>query len=84
MCQALLISGPSVQVAENYIRAVMVPWRSSTPRKRSGLAPAAFVDPCLPSRAEKAPVADGWVHEIKHDGFRLQIHARKEGSGSTP
>ena len=31
----------------------------------------------LPTRADKAPVADGWVHEIKHDGFRLQIHARK-------
>ena len=27
-------------------------------------------------RAERAPAADGWVHEIKHDGFRLQIHAR--------
>ena len=53
----------------------MVPWRNSV-RKRSALAPAAFIDPCLPSRAERAPVADGWVHEIKHDGFRLQIHAR--------
>jgi len=52
----------------------MVPWRNSV-RKRSTLAPAAFIDPCLPSRAERAPVADGWVHEIKHDGFRLQIHA---------
>ena len=54
----------------------MVPWRNSVPRKRSALAPAAFIDPCLPSRAERAPAADGWVHEIKHDGFRLQIHAR--------
>ena len=32
--------------------------------------------PCLPSRAVKAPSADGWIHEIKHDGFRLQIHVR--------
>ena len=47
------------------------------PRKRSGLAPAAFIDPRLPTRVEKAPTADGWVHEINHDGFRLQIHARK-------
>ncbi len=53
----------------------MVPWRSSVPRKRSGLAPAAFIDPCLPTRIDKAPSADGWVHEIKHDGFRLQVHA---------
>ena len=54
----------------------MVPWRNSVPRKRAALAPASFIDPCLPTRAERAPVADGWVHEIKHDGFRLQIHAR--------
>jgi bifunctional non-homologous end joining protein LigD len=56
----------------------MVPWRSTAPRKRSALAPASFIDPCLPTRADHAPVADGWVHEIKHDGFRLQIHARKD------
>ena len=55
----------------------MVPWRNSRkPRQRSALAPAAFIDPCLPSRAVKAPSADGWIHEIKHDGFRLQIHVR--------
>ena len=56
----------------------MVPWRNSVPRKRSALAPAAFIDPCLPTSTERAPVADGWVHEIKHDGIRLQIHARKD------
>jgi len=53
----------------------MVPWRSSV-RKRAALAPATFIDPCLPTRAERAPDADGWVHEIKHDGIRLQIHVR--------
>ena len=57
----------------------MVPWRNSRkPRQRSALAPAAFIDPCLPSRAVKAPSADGWIHEIKHDGFRLQFHVRGE------
>ena len=59
----------------------MVPWRNSVPRKRAALAPAAFIDPCLPTRAEHAPVADGWVHEIKHDGIRLQIHARGKRVG---
>ena len=54
----------------------MVPWRSSAPRKRAALAPATFIDPCLPTRAVHAPIADGWVHEIKHDGIRLQIHVR--------
>ena len=48
------------------------------PPQAVGLSPAAFIDPCLPTRVEKAPTAEGWVHEIKHDGFRLQIHARKD------
>jgi bifunctional non-homologous end joining protein LigD len=30
-----------------------------------------FVEPCLPSPAKEPPSGSGWVHEIKHDGFRL-------------
>jgi ATP-dependent DNA ligase len=37
----------------------------------------AFCEPCLPSPAEKPPTDAGWLHEIKHDGFR--IIARKNG-----
>jgi hypothetical protein len=29
-----------------------------------------FVEPCLPSPADRPPSDPGWVHEIKHDGFR--------------
>jgi bifunctional non-homologous end joining protein LigD len=36
-----------------------------------------FVDPCIPTRAVKAPVGADWVHEIKHDGYRLIV--RREG-----
>src|SRR5499427_6431083 len=36
-----------------------------------------FCEPCLPSPAEKPPAGAGWLHEIKHDGFR--IIARKDG-----
>jgi bifunctional non-homologous end joining protein LigD len=35
--------------------------------------------PCLPRRANTPPTGDGWVHEIKHDGFR--ILARRDGNG---
>ena len=35
------------------------------------------LQPCLPRRAHSPPNGDGWVHEIKHDGFR--ILARREG-----
>ena len=29
------------------------------------------IEPCLPSPAEKPPSGREWVHEIKHDGYRL-------------
>jgi bifunctional non-homologous end joining protein LigD len=32
--------------------------------------------PCLPRRADTPPTGSGWIHEIKHDGFR--ILARRE------
>jgi bifunctional non-homologous end joining protein LigD len=35
--------------------------------------------PCLPSRAERPPSGPEWLHEIKHDGFRIM--ARRDHSG---
>jgi bifunctional non-homologous end joining protein LigD len=37
----------------------------------------AFIPPCIPSRSTKPPAGPGWVHEIKHDGYRLQV--RRDG-----
>ena len=52
-------------------------WRSvQAARGRSSRAPSAFVFPCLPTVAERPPIGPLWVHEIKHDGYRLQIHLR--------
>jgi ATP-dependent DNA ligase len=42
-------------------------------------APYAFIPPCLPSRAERPPSGPDWVHEIKHDGYRLM--ARRDPVG---
>jgi len=39
--------------------------------------PAGFVPPCLPTKAQEPPSGEAWLHEIKHDGFR--IIARKDG-----
>jgi bifunctional non-homologous end joining protein LigD len=36
-----------------------------------------YVPPCIPTRAYRVPSGPGWVHEIKHDGYRLQV--RREG-----
>jgi bifunctional non-homologous end joining protein LigD len=38
--------------------------------------PATF-EACLPRKAKEPPNGPGWIHEIKHDGFR--ILARKDG-----
>jgi bifunctional non-homologous end joining protein LigD len=43
------------------------------------MAAAGFIPPCLPSRAERPPSGPGWVHEIKHDGYRLM--ARRDPIG---
>jgi ATP-dependent DNA ligase len=29
--------------------------------------------PCIPTRATKVPAGPNWIHEIKHDGYRLII-----------
>jgi len=38
-----------------------------------------FCEPCLPSPAEKPPVGAGWLHEIKHDGFRMLVRRDTRG-----
>jgi bifunctional non-homologous end joining protein LigD len=35
------------------------------------------LEPCLPRPAKEPPSGPDWIHEIKHDGFR--ILARREG-----
>jgi ATP-dependent DNA ligase len=37
-----------------------------------------LIEPCLPSPAKAPPSGSGWIHEIKHDGFR--ILARRDGA----
>ena len=44
--------------------------------QRSGL-PAGFIAPCLRTKSDRLPSGSQWLHEIKHDGFR--IIARKIG-----
>jgi hypothetical protein len=36
-----------------------------------------FVDPCIPTLGAKPPSGADWVHEIKHDGYRLIV--RRDG-----
>jgi ATP-dependent DNA ligase len=38
------------------------------------MLPAGFIQPCVADEADKVPTGPGWIHEIKHDGYRMQVH----------
>ena len=46
---------------------------------RGHMSRVAFIEPCLPSPADRPPSGSNWIHEIKHDGFRLM--ARRDPVG---
>jgi ATP-dependent DNA ligase len=45
-------------------------------RRTPGLG---IIEPCLPSPAKAPPSGPKWLHEIKHDGFRIM--ARRNANG---
>ncbi len=47
-------------------------------RERTRPGPG-VIEPCLPSPAKAPPSGPGWLHEIKHDGFR--ILSRRDSAG---
>ena len=51
-------------------------WRTPSARFWRNL-PAGFIQPCQPTLVANPPAGPGWLHEVKHDGFR--ILARKQG-----
>jgi hypothetical protein len=55
-----------------YIRAMVL-----LRERKSSLV--GFVEPCLPSPAKVPPSGQDWIHEIKHDGFRIM--ARRDAAG---
>jgi bifunctional non-homologous end joining protein LigD len=40
--------------------------------------PPGFIEPCIPTLASRPPTGPQWVHEIKHDGYRL-IARKQDG-----
>jgi bifunctional non-homologous end joining protein LigD len=49
-------------------------------RKRTHRGSPGLIEPCLPTPAARPPSGDEWVHEIKHDGFRMFV--RRDGAGT--
>ncbi len=54
----------------------VVRWRAPAPCWRRN-QPAGFIRPCEPTLTDSPPAGTDWLHEVKHDGFR--ILARKQG-----
>jgi bifunctional non-homologous end joining protein LigD len=46
---------------------------------RIAVAGADFIEPCLPSPVAKPPKGSTWLHEIKHDGYRMMVRKDKRG-----
>jgi hypothetical protein len=42
-------------------------WRSPAAKRR----PAGYIEPCIATLVSKPPEGPQWIHEIKHDGYRL-------------
>jgi bifunctional non-homologous end joining protein LigD len=54
-----------------------VTWRAPAPRWRRSVPPG-FIRPCEPALVAYPPAGPGWLHEIKHDGFRILTWKRGE------
>jgi bifunctional non-homologous end joining protein LigD len=39
-----------------------------------------FIEPALATSIEKTPSGSRWIHEIKFDGYRVQLHIANEGA----
>jgi len=50
-------------------------------QRRVATSKAPFIEPCLPTLSPKPPTGPRWLHEIKHDGYRLQ--ARRDTDGAS-
>jgi ATP-dependent DNA ligase len=45
--------------------------------------PADFILPCRPTLVATPPAGPGWLHEMKHDGFRILAVREKAALGSS-
>ena len=71
MCSAVCVGVIDTASVSPYLPGML---RVPPSPPRSG-----FIEPCLPFAAERPPSGPDWVHEIKHDGYRLM--ARRDSVG---
>jgi len=75
------ISKPSIAPAKKMTAARSKPAQKpngNPPMTGAALAPLpGFIEPALATLSNKAPSGDRYIHEIKFDGYRLQVHIDK-------
>jgi hypothetical protein len=62
-----------------------VPAHEASDDRRQGAS--GFIEPGLATSIEKVPSGNRWIHEIRFDGYRVQLHITAQdniGSGRTP
>jgi bifunctional non-homologous end joining protein LigD len=56
-----------------------VPFQSKTPQAIGTKSPyPSFIVPALATSIERVPGGERWLHEIKFDGYRIQVHIVNE------
>jgi bifunctional non-homologous end joining protein LigD len=54
-------------------------WTRKLARERRPTPPG-FLETCQPTLASAPPAGPGWLHEVKHDGYRLIARADQDGA----
>ena len=78
----MTIAAPAPDAVWDTTHGIAAEARKAAPKKKAAAAtataaPAAampdFIAPQLATLVERPPAAEGWVHEIKFDGYRMQL-----------
>ena len=48
-------------------------WAMSIVRSVGAVSGLAFIPPMIPTLVDKPPSGPGWIHEVKQDGYRMQL-----------
>jgi bifunctional non-homologous end joining protein LigD len=61
---------------KQYVQAINRPAKllAATIKGAIGTPKPSFIEPSLATLWPKSPTSEGWVHEIKFDGYRFQVH----------
>jgi hypothetical protein len=69
-------TGPELAPPERSLALIYRRWGRQRGSRVGGMTvrrPSGLIQPCQPSKVTRPPSGQLWVHEIKHDGYRLMV-----------